>query len=1063
VTGLVHILGWMLVHSLWQDLLIWGALEFLLVLIGRSPARVRYRVACLALLLMAVLPWMTFDWGDLHARLHAESTGQETITAVPASGIPASPATAHLESESAAHSLHDPAPTRMEFLLPLLVEGWMAGLLLMLIRLGWRWSKVQSLLRGHLQPLGDEWERRFARLVQLSGVRQLVRVGESVAVTAPLVGGWLRAIIFLPLGAVASMPAEQVEIILLHELAHIVRHDYLVNILQVLVETVFFYHPAVWAVSRRIRHERELACDDQTLAWRHEPRLYAEALSRFEELRGRSLALASSGEGDLFFRIRRILAGPEPDRRGLYVVTLGAMAGIGMYLASMLLVPVLAANVMTAKERIAAIKSFQQSPSLIPPGQPSEYLYISGTLTTSDGRPLPKSPFAQGSASQMPKDPIRAQVASFRYGTSSSGGLTWEGDPGQIYGCNTETGQIDLGIWAGGYAPLLKHFDKRKGGALNLDLQLQVGFPGRLQIIGTDGRLLAGATVAATIYTPQTPLAVSAPDAVSDATGDVTFGNVEANSPIHLVVSKPGWQRVELTVSQWTKGEARVVKLQPAALTSGLVVDKATRKAVAGTTIYLAAERDPRNSLSHTFGPEENPLTHGDHQGRFNLTTLNREMSYRIYVAAPGYATESFPIQSGAPHQVLAISRTFHLRGIILDPHGILSNHNYPIELEAIYTVQASPFSGYGMFQSFKLPKLGPKIPFAFDNIPAGQIDLVFADAGMENFRQTIDVRKDVDDYVLDLTSSSLNPIKEIIPQRPLEITLQTPPGQPPATGALELEYRVDNGYLPLTMPLVAGVAKMDVPVSGEVRLSSSSVLGYWFPFQTFALPAGSGPFHRTVNAVPASVLHGAITLPPEWKDRPFTVWPVAFQKPPGLTTVELNSPTDVTATLQKGYVTPPLPFGGTYGAVIQLGSAFAVTAPAKIDADHPLVMRDLAMTIGSGTIQGRLVNEKNQPIRFTDVSLDYHPAPDYERGFNAATTDADGNFTISHVNFNVPGHYRISPLIDTYLMSPRAYLKATEIDIDGHTPQPIVIHCTVKRVSTKDLLTHEDIGTSEK
>jgi beta-lactamase regulating signal transducer with metallopeptidase domain len=314
---LVQRVGWMLVHSVWEDVLIWCVFQVAVLLLARKSPQARYLAACTALVAMAGLPWLTFDAADLMARLRDNH-------AVSSEMVAGSPRLAHFQvglagngPAATAVSTLKPfvtpkdAPSVLSRLLPVLVALWIAGLAFSSGRLWMRWRYLQRLIQGPFQMPSPSWRERFDRLMQLSGVKRIVRLGESAAVSVPIVAGWLKPVVLLPLGVMASLPAEQVEAILLHELAHIARHDYLINLLQSIVETVFFYHPAVWAVSRRIRLERELACDDRAVQWCASARTYAEALAGFEEFRAQSPALAATGDGDLFTRIHRILIRPH--------------------------------------------------------------------------------------------------------------------------------------------------------------------------------------------------------------------------------------------------------------------------------------------------------------------------------------------------------------------------------------------------------------------------------------------------------------------------------------------------------------------------------------------------------------------------------------------------------------------------------------------------------------------------------------------------------------------------------------------------------------------------------
>ncbi len=127
----------------------------------------------------------------------------------------------------------------------------------------------------------------------------------------PTVIGWLKPTVLLPMSALAGLSPLQVEAILAHELAHVRRHDYFVNLLQTLLETLLFYHPAVWWVSGQVRVERENCCDDLAVSLCGDPVVYASALADLEELRGPAsrLVMAASG-GVLLNRVRRLLTGP---------------------------------------------------------------------------------------------------------------------------------------------------------------------------------------------------------------------------------------------------------------------------------------------------------------------------------------------------------------------------------------------------------------------------------------------------------------------------------------------------------------------------------------------------------------------------------------------------------------------------------------------------------------------------------------------------------------------------------------------------------------------------------
>lgn len=144
-----------------------------------------------------------------------------------------------------------------------------------------------------------------------------MRLLVSDAIQVPAVVGWLRPAILMPVAAFAGFPAGYLDALLGYELAHIRRHDFLVNMLQGTAEALLFYHPALWWVSQQIRIERELCCDDVAVASSGDVLTYARALAELESLRPAhaSLAVAANG-GSLVNRIRRLLAPSERESQG---------------------------------------------------------------------------------------------------------------------------------------------------------------------------------------------------------------------------------------------------------------------------------------------------------------------------------------------------------------------------------------------------------------------------------------------------------------------------------------------------------------------------------------------------------------------------------------------------------------------------------------------------------------------------------------------------------------------------------------------------------------------------
>jgi beta-lactamase regulating signal transducer with metallopeptidase domain len=272
--------GWTLIQFLWQGTVIAILFAAARGLFGRSmTAQSRYTMAFITLTVMAVAPAITFV-----AR----------PSAAPISAWPLS------------------SPDSWQRVLPWCVAAWLIGVVLFSIRLigGWRFT---SRLRNYgVRPAPEEWQHKLEGLIMRMGVSRPVQLLVSSLVEVPTVIGWLRPLILVPVGALTGLPSVHVEALLIHELAHIRRLDYLMNMVQSITEAVLFYHPAVWWISDQIRSERELCCDDIAVVATGDVLTYVRALAEMESHRPvQSQSVMAANGGSLPNRIRRLI-GQQP-------------------------------------------------------------------------------------------------------------------------------------------------------------------------------------------------------------------------------------------------------------------------------------------------------------------------------------------------------------------------------------------------------------------------------------------------------------------------------------------------------------------------------------------------------------------------------------------------------------------------------------------------------------------------------------------------------------------------------------------------------------------------------
>jgi uncharacterized protein (TIGR03435 family) len=309
----VERLGWTLVHFLWQGVLIAAVYAAVRACIARASCpNTRYLLACVALAAMMAAPLLTFG---LLGRPDAVAASAHLADRVPAArqptastSVPANP----VSTPKAAVSVGS-----AQFL-PWVVAIWVVGAMAFSIRLIGGCVVAARIRSTLVHPAPPEWQRTLNRLKARVGVSRPVRLVISALVPAPAVVGWLRPVVLAPIGALAGLPAAQMEALLIHELAHIRRYDYLVNMLQSAVEALLFYHPAVWWISGHMRAERELCCDDVAVSLSGDAFTYALALADLESSRPShgNAAMAANG-GSLADRIARLLGHPRPPSQRL--------------------------------------------------------------------------------------------------------------------------------------------------------------------------------------------------------------------------------------------------------------------------------------------------------------------------------------------------------------------------------------------------------------------------------------------------------------------------------------------------------------------------------------------------------------------------------------------------------------------------------------------------------------------------------------------------------------------------------------------------------------------------
>ncbi len=388
-------LGWTLIHSVWQLAVIASLAAFLQITLRHRPATLRYLVAVTAMMTMLALPCITWTTlviaphasallvsdaiaMDRESRNHTTTGKQHDQSIVDRAGDLRSKQNESLDASAngvASEGLTSGQPRFVENFraaidpwITSIVSMWLVGVAICSLRPIWGLWVQWRLHQVGLSPAPEFVQARLLELARHMGLANVVRVAESAAVRIPMVVGYLRPVILLPASVLTGLTPNQLESLLAHELAHVRRHDWLVNAIQVLVETVLFYHPAAWWLSNQIRHERELCCDDLAITVIGDRVTYGRMLLAVEELRQAGLptavVIAATG-GNLVQRIRRLIPSPDPAERA----SRGWLSGMVLVMAMGVLLVLMAmtmdsqAPLITAPSQLIAAEDDVPSPT----------------------------------------------------------------------------------------------------------------------------------------------------------------------------------------------------------------------------------------------------------------------------------------------------------------------------------------------------------------------------------------------------------------------------------------------------------------------------------------------------------------------------------------------------------------------------------------------------------------------------------------------------------------------------------------------------------------------------
>jgi beta-lactamase regulating signal transducer with metallopeptidase domain len=303
---LLNAIGWTIFHSIWQAIIAALLVGCILAICSQKSARLRYNLTIAAIFILFAASIVTFYkvYNSNHSENLNLTTDNLVLNSDTITGLPAISPKSEIE-------ILDNIKYFFNRHMSIIVGAWLFGVIIFSFRLFGGLFYVQRLRKVGIKTPDEQWSIMLSNISGKIDLRRIVKIFESSLVKIPVAIGYFKPIILFPLGILSGLPQNQIEAIIAHELAHIKRNDFIVNLVQTFIEAFFFYHPAVWWISSIINRERENCCDDIAVGYCLDSTIYSKALYNLQEtcMQEKKVALAALGKrNNLYRRIKRMNA-----------------------------------------------------------------------------------------------------------------------------------------------------------------------------------------------------------------------------------------------------------------------------------------------------------------------------------------------------------------------------------------------------------------------------------------------------------------------------------------------------------------------------------------------------------------------------------------------------------------------------------------------------------------------------------------------------------------------------------------------------------------------------------
>jgi beta-lactamase regulating signal transducer with metallopeptidase domain len=1047
-------LSFVLLHSLWEGVILAALLWFFLRWVPARKTSTRYALSSLCLLAFVMSSCITYAVLNLSPR-QPNSVGSQSVDR-------AETETAHRIGAASDHSEgheHDTSVTQLEHNAPSpktetlkragwtswpswVTWAWLVGAIVMLGRVGASLFQTRRLVRES-SPLPDEVAGPFHTVVQelchTFRIGRKVRLACSDWLNVPAVCGTIWPVLLMPTAMLTGIPLEQWRVILAHELAHVRRHDYLINVFQMVIEAVFYFNPAVWWISRQMRSEREACCDALAVRVTGQPLTVARALVNVaawsRQGNGQSpkalvawqSAHGNASPGELTDRVKRI-AQPNSSPRlrmpwyslsGIlvtsYILFLCLQLGADVAVKTV-------ARILSPRERIERLIALNYELTGDAPAEENvavggsntepikaEPIKLTGVLTTADGSKLPAN--VQLNNMQLTKNSTSQITLSYQVQDDSTANFSVKCEhPCALY----VTAYVD------GYAPTVVGpiMVKRNQKSEPLKIALERGFPAAIRLVDSRKKPIANAKVSASVqikYQSMTSGVSAFASVESDTQGLIKIEHAQGKLPYNLSVDAPGfqWGQTLLTLRSGQTTDWEVPRARP---TTGQIVSNATNQPIVGAELlviearissgpgntYLSGSGDPRPTYA------SNPVvvrTNAD--GVYELHSLADSGEYRFYIRTKDYQPAILEdVVAGEIRSVTRLASPIVVKGRILNAEKLPKQYGDTETKRTLNYGNPLPSSGnWGNYSS----GLRAAVTIA-DGVGEFELRELFPGSltfSLNSRQQEVKLEKSIDDLVLDLNINPEPP--RTVKKRKVVFNFTGLAESSAVTGKLQVSIQ-EAGILfeQLLLPVKAGQAEAEVAVGGSVYVSGNHLLGCWMAGtpDVIQVPDESGPMSIDLPVIPAGAIQGQVTNLDGSNCESFDASVIIASKSPDMGPHQFLN-VDSTEVAPGKFLFQRLPLGGSYQILVRSGEpasmATRLSDPVELNEANPIKSIDLQFAKGKDLVV-RVQDENQQPAKSVQCRFSFSVSGGgTSHGFSKnGSTNSNGVMVFKNVEWQI-------------------------------------------------------------